>query len=558
MFDNAATVVFAIFMSLWGTFFLEFWKRQQAAIKFSWNLTNFEEEEEPPRPEYLTKLSNYKYKKRHYVTGVEEPFLPFWRRRFPRYLASFTTMLFLVMIAVSIVVGVIVYRIAVRSALFLRDEELLYNNASLVTSISAACINLFFIFVLNFIYVRVAEKLTDWECLRTQSEYDNSITIKLYTLKFVNYYSSIFYLAFFKGRFVGRPGKYHTLFGARQEECRAGGCLIELVIQLSVIFIGKQFIKNKILKAFWSCLKNWICKRRNAKQHKMIKSRTPWIKDYILKGFGSRQLFNEYLEMLVQYGFVTIFVAAFPLAPMCALLNNILEIRIDAKKYVRRYRRPTAHRTADIGIWFAILTSVSKLAVISNAMIIAFTSGFVDRLVYIYSESPDGKLYGYVNNSLSYFNVSDFHEENIPHDPDGEFNHVEICRYPDYRYPPWAKDKYQYTVYYWHVLCAKFIFVFVFENLIFFATQVTAYLIPDVPKKLQQYIRREAYLTNEIILQTELSIAQAERSASQPEYNESLKRRRLIRRFFTSVDAASDIHPEYNTTEKDKIDESIV
>ena len=87
---------------------------------------------------------------------------------------------------------------------------------------------------------------------------------------------------------------------------------------------------------------------------------------------------------------------------------------------------------------------------------------------------------------------------------------------------------------------------------------MTAYLIPDVPKKLQQYIRREAYLTNEIILQTELSIAQAERSASQPEYNESLKRRRLIRRFFTSVDAASDIHPEYNTTEKDKIDESIV
>ena len=28
-----------------GTFFLEFWKRQQAAIQFKWNLTNFEDEE---------------------------------------------------------------------------------------------------------------------------------------------------------------------------------------------------------------------------------------------------------------------------------------------------------------------------------------------------------------------------------------------------------------------------------------------------------------------------------------------------------------------------------
>lgn len=61
-------------------------------------------------------------------------------------------------------------------------------------------------------------KLTDWECLRTQSEYDSSLTFKLYVLQFVNYYSSLFYIAFFKGRFTGRPGDYNLVFGARQEE----------------------------------------------------------------------------------------------------------------------------------------------------------------------------------------------------------------------------------------------------------------------------------------------------------------------------------------------------
>ena len=70
------------------------------------------------------------------------------------------------------------------------------------------------------VYEYVAYKLTDWECLRTQSEHDNSLTIKLYLLQFVNYYSSIIYIAFFKGRFVGRPGSYNTLFNARQEEVR--------------------------------------------------------------------------------------------------------------------------------------------------------------------------------------------------------------------------------------------------------------------------------------------------------------------------------------------------
>ena len=68
------------------------------------------------------------------------------------------------------------------------------------------------------VYEFVAYKLTDWECLRTQSEHDNSLTIKLYLLQFVNYYSSIIYIAFFKGKFVGRPGSYNTLFNARQEE----------------------------------------------------------------------------------------------------------------------------------------------------------------------------------------------------------------------------------------------------------------------------------------------------------------------------------------------------
>ena len=53
--------------------FLEFWKREQHSIQFRWNLTNFEEEEEPPRPEYLMKLAKSPYRKVHKVTGVSIP-----------------------------------------------------------------------------------------------------------------------------------------------------------------------------------------------------------------------------------------------------------------------------------------------------------------------------------------------------------------------------------------------------------------------------------------------------------------------------------------------------
>lgn len=41
---------------------------------------------------------------------------------------------------------------------------------------------------------------------RTQQEYDDSLTLKLYLLQFVNMYSSIFYIAFIQGTTAGLPG----------------------------------------------------------------------------------------------------------------------------------------------------------------------------------------------------------------------------------------------------------------------------------------------------------------------------------------------------------------
>lgn len=55
------------------------------------------------------------------------------------------------------------------------------------------------------------------------------------------------------------------------------------------------------------------------------------------------------LPIVIQFGFVTLFVASFPLAPLFALLNNIIEIRLDAKKFVTELRRPVAIRAKDIG-----------------------------------------------------------------------------------------------------------------------------------------------------------------------------------------------------------------
>jgi hypothetical protein len=75
---------------------------------------------------------------------------------------------------------------------------------------------------------------------------------------------------------------------------------------------------------------------------------TSWERDYNLEDLGKFPLFEEYREMIIQYGFVTLF-SCFPLGALFAFLNNILEIRVDANKMISLSRRPIAERVEDIG-----------------------------------------------------------------------------------------------------------------------------------------------------------------------------------------------------------------
>ncbi|MEQ2285686.1 Anoctamin-4, partial [Ameca splendens] len=175
----------------------------------------------------------------------------------------------------------------------------------------------------------------------------------------------------------------------------------------------------------------------------------------------------------LQFGFTTIFVAAFPLAPLLALINNIIEIRLDAYKFVTQWRRPLPSQAKDIGIWYGILEGIGILSVITNAFVIAVTSDFIPRLVYAYKYGPcagqgragEGCMMGYVNASLSIFRVSDFEKRSQPRTNGSELfeEAVKYCRYRDYREPPDSTEPYTYTLQFWHVLAARLAFIIVFE-----------------------------------------------------------------------------------------------
>lgn len=126
------------------------------------------------------------------------------------------------------------------------------------------------------------------------------------------------------------------------------------------------------------------------------------------------------------------FVAAFPLAPLFALLNSAIEVRVDAVNYVCQFRRPIATRAQDIGAWYPIMEGLANVSVLVNAFVIAFTSDFIPRLVYMYSYSKDGTLAGFVESRLAYFNISDYKKYGLDGEPGAKYAYQVLNYTSDY------------------------------------------------------------------------------------------------------------------------------
>lgn len=478
LFDHGGTVFFSLFMALWAVLLLEYWKRKNATLAYRWDCSDYEDIEERPRPQFAAKAPLTALNP---ITGEDEPYFP-EKSRVHRMLAGSVVLLMMVAVVIMCLVSIILYRAIMAVLVSKSDNAFLSAWAPRIASLTGSVVNLVFIVILSKVYVVLAQVLTKWEMHRTQTSFEDAFTLKVFIFQFVNFYASPVYIAFFKGRFVGYPGNYHTLFGVRNEECAAGGCLIELAQELLVIMVGKQIINNVqevLVPKLKGCWQKLYSRRGKAG---MGAHPASWEADYEL--LPCEGLFHEYLEMVLQFGFVTIFVAACPLAPLFALLNNWVEIRLDARKFVCEYRRPVAERAQDIGIWFHILAGLTHLAVISNAFLLAFSSDFLPRAYYRWTRAPD--LRGFLNFTLA----------RAP--PAFAAAHNRTCRYRAFR-----DDDGHYSQTYWTLLAIRLAFVIVFEHVVFSTGRLLDLLVPDIPESVEIKVKREYYLAKQALAENE-------------------------------------------------------
>ncbi|KAK3237519.1 hypothetical protein CYMTET_52411 [Cymbomonas tetramitiformis] len=78
----------------------------------------------------------------------------------------------------------------------------------------------------------------------------------------------------------------------------------------------------------------------------------------------------EYSEVVIQYGYIVMFAACFPVGILLAVFSNVFEIWGDIYKLVYLAQRPLSVATDGIGAWYHITRVFSILACFTNAAIV--------------------------------------------------------------------------------------------------------------------------------------------------------------------------------------------
>ncbi|XP_053418614.1 anoctamin-9 isoform X3 [Nycticebus coucang] len=439
LFDNDGTVLFAIFMALWATVFLEIWKRQRARVVLHWDLYGWDEDQEEMALE-LINCKNYKLKLHQHS-----------------YLRS-GVILALSLLMICLMIGMahvlVVYRVLAAALFSSWALPFLEEQVTTAVVVTGALVHYVTIVFMTKINKFVALKLCDFEKPRTFSERESRFTIRFFTLQFFAHFSSLIYIAFILGRINGHPGKSTRLAGVwKLEECHVSGCMMDLFVQMAIIMGLKQTLSNCMeylgpwLAHRWRSLPSLASGR--VTQDPELRN---WQRNYRLNPVNTFSLFDEFMEMKW---------VSPPSSDPVRLhhhLRSCLPSGPTASALQQPCRDPPGCHQDGAA---AAASGASK-------------------------GQGHSCLTDYVNHSLSTFDTKHFQD---PVGIEGSEN-VTKCRYRDYRNGP---PDYNFSEKFWFLLAIRLAFVILFEHIALCIKLIAAWFVPDVPQSVKNKVLQQKY-----------------------------------------------------------------
>ena len=87
-----------------------------------------------------------------------------------------------------------------------------------------------------------------------------------------------------------------------------------------------------------------------------------------------------YMQLARSFGYMILFIVAFPITPLLSYASNYVQLRVDAWKLVNMYQRVRPGGAQDIGTWQTVFAIMSGAAVVTNGALLVFTMDRFDAL----------------------------------------------------------------------------------------------------------------------------------------------------------------------------------
>ena len=388
--------IYAVVASLWCVVFVEYWKHQERDLAIRWGVhgvANIENSRKEFRP--VKEVTDP-------VTGEKQQMFPATERLQRQLLVvPFTIAAVLIlgtMIATCFAIEIFiseVYGGPFKGYLEFLPTVLLTTGLPMLTGLLTT----------------LATKLTDYENYETESQHERALTSKMFILNFLTSYLSICLTAFVYVPFgsvvapylnvfsiIVRPftssekqlhtSSKPTKFNINPERLRkqfvyftVTGQIVNFAMEVVVPYLKRQgFIKLKEMRSSRQKSAGGVGPTVDSED-------TAEEKEFLARVRNEADLeiydvYDDLREMVLQFGYLTMFSVIWPLAPVSFLINNWIELRADAVKICVEMQRPTPMRADSIGPWLDALSFLTW-----------FGSITMSALVYMFSNNgvgPDG------------------------------------------------------------------------------------------------------------------------------------------------------------------------
>lgn len=384
------SLLYAHVNCLWSVVFFEYWKKKEVDLAVQWGVRGVSKIQQP-RPQF-----QHESEAQDPVTGeIIKVFSPF--KRLSRQLLQVPFA-----IACMAVLGSLIFS-CFAIEIFITE---VYNGPfkQYLTFLPTVLLTIFMP-ALTTILTNLAERLTGLENYENEAAHHASFVQKIFVINFVTSYMPLFLTAFVYIPFGKVLAPHLDVFQVTVRKLTKEGKGVKtkefninpdrLTKQMFYFTVTAQIV-NLLLEVFVPYFKRKVFKVVEKVQDGISQSGKVHHQDSPeeaaflarVRDEASLEVYDvtsDYREMVVQFGYLSLFSVAFPLTACSFLVNNWVEARSDAMKIAIGSQRPIPWRNDTIGPWLASLGFLSWLgSLTSTAVVYLFSSGSEPR-------GPDGQ-----------------------------------------------------------------------------------------------------------------------------------------------------------------------